>query len=31
MDRMFNADKVTSIVDLAKLQRLKHQIVNPFF
>ena len=31
VDRMFNADEVTCVVDLARLQRLKHQIVGLFF
>src|SRR6266446_3523561 len=30
VDRMFNADEVTTVVDLAKLQRLKHEIVSLF-
>jgi hypothetical protein len=30
VDRMFSADEVTRVVDLAKLQRLKHQIVSLF-
>src|ERR1700730_9681884 len=31
VERMFNADEVSSsVVDLAKLQRLKHQIVSLF-
>jgi hypothetical protein len=30
VDRMFNADEVTSVVDLAKLHRLKLQIVSLF-
>ena len=30
VDRMFNADEVTSVVDLGRLQRLKHQIVSAF-
>jgi len=30
VDRMFSADEVTSVVDLVKLQRLKHQIVSLF-
>ena len=31
VDRMFNADEVTSIVDLAKLECLKRKIVSLFF
>ena len=31
VERMFNADEVTSIVDLAKLECLKRKIVSPFF
>jgi hypothetical protein len=31
MDRMFSADEVTSVVDLERLERLKHQIVGLFF
>jgi hypothetical protein len=31
VDRMFNADEVTSVVDLAKLERLKRKIVSLFF
>jgi hypothetical protein len=31
VDRMFNADEVTSIVDLAKLELLKRKIVGLFF
>ena len=31
VDRMFNADEVTSIVDLAKLDCLKRKIVSLFF
>ena len=31
VDRMFNADEVTSIVDLAKLELLKRKIVSLFF
>ena len=30
VDRMFNADEVTTVVDLASLQRLKHEIVSLF-
>jgi hypothetical protein len=30
VDRMFNADEITSVVDLVKLQRLKLQIVSLF-
>jgi len=30
VDRMFNADEVTSVVDLLKLQRLKRQVVDLF-
>jgi hypothetical protein len=30
VDRMFSADEVTCVVDLAKLKRLKHQIVSLF-
>src|SRR6266403_1531299 len=30
VDRMFNADEVTSVVELVKLQRLKRQIVSLF-
>src|SRR5215472_676579 len=31
VDRMFNADDVTSVVDLAKLELLKREIVSLFF
>jgi hypothetical protein len=31
VDRMFNADEVTSVVDLAKLECLKREIVSLFF
>jgi hypothetical protein len=31
VERMFNADEVTSIVDLAKLELLKRKIVSLFF
>jgi hypothetical protein len=31
VDRMFNADEVTSVVDLAKLELLKGKIVSLFF
>ena len=31
VDRMFNADEVTSVVDLAKLGLLKRKIVSLFF
>ena len=31
VDRMFNADEVTSVVDLAKLECLKRKIVSLFF
>jgi hypothetical protein len=31
VDRMFNADEVTSVVNLAKLELLKRKIVSPFF
>ena len=31
VDRMFNADEVTSIVDLAKLECFKRKIVSLFF
>ena len=31
VDRMFNADEVTSVVDLAKLELLRRKIVNLFF
>src|SRR6201982_2293973 len=31
VERMFNADEVTSVVDLAKLECLKRQIVSLFF
>ena len=31
VERMFNADEVTSVVDLAKLERLKRKIVSLFF
>jgi hypothetical protein len=31
VERMFNADEVTTVVDLAKLHRLKHQILRLFF
>jgi hypothetical protein len=31
VDRMFNADEVTSIVDLVKLELLKRKIVSLFF
>jgi hypothetical protein len=30
VDRMFSADEVSSVVDLGKLRRLKHEIVNLF-
>jgi hypothetical protein len=30
VDRMFSADEVTRVVDLGRLQRLKHQIVSLF-
>ena len=30
VDRMFNADEVTTVVDLARLQRLKREIVSLF-
>ena len=30
VDRMFNADEVTCVVDLERLKRLKHQIVSLF-
>ena len=30
VDRMFNADEVTCVVDLARLERVKHQIVSLF-
>jgi hypothetical protein len=30
VDRMFNADEVTCVVDLARLRRLKHRIVSLF-
>src|SRR5271165_5875499 len=30
VDRMFSADEVTSVVNLVKLKRLKHQIVSLF-
>src|SRR5271165_5107642 len=30
VERMFSADEVTSVVDPAKLKRLKHQIVSLF-
>jgi hypothetical protein len=30
VDRIFSADEVTRVVDLGRLQRLKHQIVNLF-
>ena len=30
VDRMFSADEVTCVVDLARLKRLKHQIVSLF-
>jgi hypothetical protein len=30
VDRMFNADEVTRVVDLERLKRLKHQIVSLF-
>jgi hypothetical protein len=30
VDRMFSADEVTRVVDLARLKRLKHQIVSLF-
>jgi hypothetical protein len=30
VDRMFSADEVTCVVDLAKLKRLKHRIVSLF-
>ena|SRR5262249_15100227 len=31
IERMFNADEVTSVVDLAKLELLKRKIVSLFF
>ena len=31
VERMFNADEVTSVVDLAKLEHLKREIVGLFF
>jgi hypothetical protein len=31
VERMFNADEVTSVVDLVKLERLKRKIVSLFF
>jgi hypothetical protein len=31
VDRMFNADEVTSVVDLVKLELLKRKIVSLFF
>ena len=31
VERMFNADEVTTVVDLAKLHRLKQQILSLFF
>ena len=31
VERMFNADEVTSVVDLAKLECLKRKIVSLFF
>jgi len=31
VDRMFNADEVTSVVDLAKLELLRRKIVSLFF
>jgi hypothetical protein len=31
VERMFNADEVSSVVDLERLKRLKHQIVGLFF
>ena len=31
VDRMFNADEVTSVVDLVKLELLKRKIVRLFF
>ena len=31
VDRIFNADEVTTIVDLAKLECLKRKIVRLFF
>ena len=31
VDRMFNADEATSVVDLAKLECIKHKIVSLFF
>ena len=30
VDRMFTADEVSSVVDLGKLRRLKHEIVKSF-
>ena len=30
VDRMFNADEVTCVVDLARLKHVKHQIVSLF-
>jgi hypothetical protein len=31
VDRMFSADEVTSVVDLERLKRVRHQIVGLFF
>jgi hypothetical protein len=31
VERMFNADEVSSVVDLAKLKELNHRIVISFF
>ena len=31
VERMFNSDEVTNVVDLAKLAYLKHKIVSLFF
>jgi hypothetical protein len=31
VERMFNSDEVSSVVDLAKLERLKRKIVSLFF
>ena len=31
VERMFNSDEMTSVVDLAKLAYLKHKIVSLFF
>ena len=31
VERMFNSNEVTSVVDLAKLERLKRKIVSLFF